>query len=80
MLPDTVVKIIHPDSLGQAKGRNKQQQERLKQYANFLQTEDEEDIEAQLLDLRKMNKIPQEYIEWFEVANSYLDDISSVDS
>ena len=80
MLPDTVVKIIHPDSLGQAKGRNKQQQERLKQYAKFLQTEDEEDIEAQLLDLRKMNKIPQEYTEWFEVANSYLDDISSVDS
>jgi len=75
-----VIRVIHTDSLGAAKARNKFELNRMKRYASFLKTEDGEDVEEHLLYLRKLNKRPKEHTEWSNVDNKYLAEITSVDA
>ena len=77
---DFAIKVIHPNSLGRAKERNKDKLACLKQYAHFLKTEDKENIESQLLDLRKMKKRQLKYLQWFFNSNLLLAKTTSLDS
>ena len=50
------------------------------QYVKYLQTEDVEDVEGNILDMRNMNKRPQKFHKYFALCNQYLDGITSVDT
>ena len=76
---DSVIKVIHTDSLGSARSRNKQL-ECLTRYTQFLKTEDREDVQQHLLDLWRYNKRTKEHEIWFKIANRYLAEVSSVDA
>ena len=58
VLLESIIKVIHPDCLGQAKARNKQEQESIRRYTKILQNQDrEQEREEMLLDIRKLNKL-----------------------
>ena len=79
LILESLLRTIHLDSLGQAKAWNLVDKLCVPWYTKFLQTEDSDKVEQQLLDPRETNSRPEKYKPWLSIANKYLHVLFSVD-